>query len=222
MQPAIQHFAPLLMQRFGHIGNGLGSVLTTWQQFQTNPLDTIRQLMQQSGIQPHQLAGAYTGQQSDPGQGMEQAAPQYVTQQDMAAMLERRERETQQRFFAQQIDSEVKSFGNAANTDGSPKYPYFNDVKAVMAGLFSSGAAQTLDDAYDKAVYANPHVRQKLLVQQQAEADAKRRKTAQEAQGAAAPVTGAPGHRGPGKPSNETVEQTLMRNLEKAYSWARA
>lgn len=222
LQPAVQHFAPLLMQRFGNVGNGLGSVLTTWQQFQTNPLDTIRGLMQQSGIQPHQLAGGNADPQPGQGQGTGQSeTPQYLTRQDMAALLERREQETQQRFFAQQIDSEVASFGTAVATDGSPKYPYFNDVRPVMAGLFTSGAAKTLDDAYSQAVYANPAVRQKLMAQQQAQADAKRREAAVNARGASASIAGAPGGNRNGTPQKETIAQTLGRVVDDAYSGRR-
>lgn len=222
LQPAVQHFAPMLMQRFGNVGNGLGSVLTTWQQFQTNPLDTIRGLMQQSGIQPHQLAGGNADSQLGQGQGTGQSeTPQYLTRQDMAALLERREQETQQRFFAQQIDSEVASFGTAVATDGSPKYPYFNDVRPVMAGLFTSGAAKTLDDAYSQAVYANPAVRQKLMAQQQAQADAKRREAAVNARGASASIAGAPGGNRNGMPQKETIAQTLGRVVDDAYSGRR-
>lgn len=222
LQPAVQHFAPMLMQRFGNVGNGLGSVLTTWQQFQTNPLDTIRGLMQQSGIQPHQLAGGNADPQPGQGQGTGQSeTPQYLTRQDMAALLERREQETQQRFFAQQIDSEVASFGTAVATDGSPKYPYFNDVRPVMAGLFTSGAAKTLDDAYSQAVYANPAVRQKLMAQQQAQADAKRREAAVNARGASASIAGAPGGNRNGTPQKETIAQTLGRVVDDAYSGRR-
>lgn len=222
LQPAVQHFAPMLMQRFGNVGNGLGSVLTTWQQFQTNPLDTIRGLMQQSGIQPHQLAGGNADSQPGQGQGIGQSeTPQYLTRQDMAALLERREQETQQRFFAQQIDSEVASFGTAVATDGSPKYPYFNDVRPVMAGLFTSGAAKTLDDAYSQAVYANPAVRQKLMAQQQAQADAKRREAAVNARGASASIAGAPGGNRNGTPQKETIAQTLDRVVDDAYSGRR-
>ena len=44
-----------------------------------------------------------------------------------------------------------------------------------MAGLMSSGAAETLKDAYEQATYASPTIRQSLLADEQTKAEAKRK-----------------------------------------------
>jgi len=54
-----------------------------------------------------------------------------------------------------------------------------------MAGLLQAGLATDLNDAYEKAIYANPTVRAKVLAQQQEQAEAQRKAiAAQKAQAA--------------------------------------
>jgi len=53
--------------------------------------------------------------------------------------------------------------------------PHFESVRKVMAGLMQSGAAETMKDAYEKAIYADPTIRQSLAVEDQAKAEAKRK-----------------------------------------------
>lgn len=53
---------------------------------------------------------------------------------------------------AQQLQSHITAFASAQNADGTPKHPHFETVKASMGALLNSGAANTLDDAYQLAV----------------------------------------------------------------------
>lgn len=55
-----------------------------------------------------------------------------------------------------------------------PARPHFEAVRKVMAGLMTSGAAETMEDAYDMAVHANKSIRETL--------DADKRKADQEKQ----------------------------------------
>lgn len=50
---------------------------------------------------------------------------------------------------------------------------YFDEVANDMAALLQSGAAATLKEAYEKAIWVNPAVRQKELTRQQTESAAK-------------------------------------------------
>jgi hypothetical protein len=56
-----------------------------------------------------------------------------------------------QQFEQQQLQSQIQSFATASNPDGSPKYPHFDVVRGTMGQLMSSGQAQSLEDAYEKA-----------------------------------------------------------------------
>ena len=54
-----------------------------------------------------------------------------------------------------------------------PAHPYFNELVDDIAKFMSTGVAQTLAEAYEKAVYANPVTRQKELDRLTADAKSK-------------------------------------------------
>jgi len=56
-----------------------------------------------------------------------------------------------QQFQQQQLQSQIESFSSASNPDGSPKYPHFDVVRGAMGQLMANGAAQSLEEAYEKA-----------------------------------------------------------------------
>lgn len=56
-----------------------------------------------------------------------------------------------QQFEAQSLQTQIQAFQTATNPDGSPKYPYFEAVKATMGSLLQSRQAGSLEDAYQKA-----------------------------------------------------------------------
>jgi len=56
-----------------------------------------------------------------------------------------------QQLEQQQLQTQIQSFATASNPDGSPKYPHFDVVRGTMGQLMSSGQAQSLEDAYEKA-----------------------------------------------------------------------
>ena len=76
----------------------------------------------------------------------------------------------QQQTEAQRLNDEVQKFG--------VDKPYFEEVRPHMAALISSGAAADLQTAYDNAIWANPEVRAKVMAEQSAEAEAKRKEDA--------------------------------------------
>ena len=86
------------------------------------------------------------------------------------------QREWQER---QALDSEIAKFQQ------DPKHTHFEAVRSDMAALLQAGIAQNLEDAYERAIYANPAVRAQVLAEQQAAAEEKRRaEAAQKAQAA--------------------------------------
>lgn len=94
---------------------------------------------------------------------------QWIQSQNQA----REEQETQT------LNSEITRFASKAEN------VHFEEVRNDMAGLLQAGLASDLQDAYEKACYANPTVRAKVLAEQQAKADAERKaQAAQKAQAA--------------------------------------
>jgi hypothetical protein len=68
----------------------------------------------------------------------------------------------------QQLLNEINSF--------SLKAEYFEDVRPTMIQLLQSGVAQTLDDAYEKAIRLDPNLFEQMAKAQQAEVAAKQAK----------------------------------------------
>ncbi len=68
----------------------------------------------------------------------------------------------------QQLLNEINSF--------SLKAEYFEDVRPTMIQLLQSGVAQTLDDAYEKAIRLDPNLFEQMNKAQQAEVAAKQAK----------------------------------------------
>lgn len=63
----------------------------------------------------------------------------------------------------------VSGLMQAVDEEGKAKFPYIDMVKAQMAGLLQCGASCDLEDAYHKAVWLHPQVRE-TLIKQRAEA----------------------------------------------------
>lgn len=73
----------------------------------------------------------------------------------------------QQQEAAEQavLANEIDSFAQKAE--------FFEEARPEMIKLLQSGVAETLEDAYDRAVYGNRELREKVLSAQQAEQNAK-------------------------------------------------
>ena len=60
---------------------------------------------------------------------------------------------------------EYDNFVGAGDENGNSKHPFFEEVRHDMAELMKKGAADSLEEAYDKAVWLNEDVREKLISQ---------------------------------------------------------
>lgn len=82
---------------------------------------------------------------------------------------------SQQLLSVQQ--AEVTKFAEEKDPQGKPLRPYFDDVAKDVAGMIrlarANGEQLTLQEAYDRAVHANPLTRQKLAASNDAERRAK-------------------------------------------------
>lgn len=80
----------------------------------------------------------------------------------------------------QTIESEVEAFSK------DPANIYFEDVIADVTRLMQSGVVSTLKEAYDKAIWTNPTVREKEIARIQADAEKRRETERKEAEAKAA------------------------------------
>ena len=133
----------------------------------------------------HQLR---VGSPSQKAQYFQHLAKQYGV--DLGGMSQQQESETQydprltamqdelhslkqviQSGNQQQLDAERQKIQNDVNSFASdPKHMYFDEVSNEIVALLKNGA--TLEDAYEKAVWANPVTRQKEMSRVQTEQQA--------------------------------------------------
>jgi len=109
-------------------------------------------------------------------------------QMEQQLQQERMMRETYQRSQAdhenQAVISEIEAFAQAQG------HEHFEAVKQDMAQMLQSGMAQSLQDAYDKAVWMRPDIRQSLVQRTDAKQAAEQQRQAR-AKSAAGGVKGA-------------------------------
>jgi hypothetical protein len=121
-------------------------------------MQMFAQLARDYGVDLRVLAG--NGQQQAP-----QMDPtiQYLAQNLNGLQQQWQQFQTQQQAAEQQsIQETIQGF--SADVD---KHPHFEAVRETMAGLLQSGMAQNLQEAYDRAVWMAPEVREKVLAAQQ-------------------------------------------------------
>ena len=138
-------------------------------------------------------------------------------QQEVEALkrqLQQRDEQAQQasdaatRAQRDEVAGEVEKFRTALDDTGKLRNPYFDQVRDDMSALIANGRANGLQDAYDKATWANPEVRAKLIAaQRKAEREAAAKKAADAKKAAAANVE----TQGtlPGKAPTGTMEDTI-------------
>lgn len=164
----------------------------------------VRQMCQQFNIQLEQV----------------QAAPDIDTrQQSMYTRAQQLEQENQL-LQAQIQEIPLKSQIEAFAAD--PAHEYYEAVRPVMAALLQSGQAQTLQEAYDQAIWARPDIRSTLTAQQIATGQEKRvaeaKAKADAARRASGSVIGSPGRGTSADPQagNRTLRQELEANFASA------
>lgn len=140
-----------------------------------------------------------------------QLQQQFTALQETIAQREAREKQEREEA-AQREQEEVTTQTRQWAVDKE----HYESVKLVMAGLLESGQAKDLDDAYNKATWAVPEVRTKLIAQQQ---EAERKLAAEKAAAAkkAASTNVKPRGTPPAKPNTKvgTMEDTLRAAYRK-------
>ena len=90
--------------------------------------------------------------------------------------------DTLERYAAEQhelrliaaMEADLEQRARAVDAAGAPRFPHFETVRPTLAALMRGGAAGTFEDAYERAVWADPHLRQKALEAHDAETAARR------------------------------------------------
>lgn len=189
------------------------------------------------GMRPRPVQQQQDGEQPAPvqnGDGQYHQLPPELTQQ-LAALQQRLDAQDRERADStrraqmgaeQRVMSEIETFKSAQDDKGQLLHPHFDDLEDDMTQLAGAAIAArkpvpSLQDLYEKAVWANPSTRKAQLA---ADQKAQQARTADEARAKAAAarragssVTGAPGS-GQAPAAKSKAEQTLREQLETNYA----
>lgn len=97
------------------------------------------------------------------------------------------QKQLQEKMEADRILAEVEAFAS------NPAHVYYQQVKPVMAGLLSSGAAKDMKEAYDMACHADTQIRSTIEAQKAQEIEAQKKAELAAKRKAAASVSGSSG-----------------------------
>ena len=113
-------------------------------------------------------------------------------------------------FKQQQEEAKLKSVIEAFASD--PKHPHYEKVRPVMASLLTSGVAENMDDAYERACYADPEIRSSLAKEADAKRVAEKKAKADAARNAASSIKGSAAINGAG--TIQTPKRSLREELQ--------
>lgn len=161
--------AQILQATYGSVEAGLQALFQLSDHAAQDPAGFVRRLAQARGID---LAALASGEQ-------QQALPPESTSvqqrmQHLESLLQQQQQSQQQAVLAS-LNSDLARFAEEHDKPGymndwieGPAGPVPGPFRQRMASLLESGAAATLQDAYEMAVWTNPTLRQARLAQQQA------------------------------------------------------
>ena len=129
---------------------------------QTQPVEALRWLAQTAGVDLSQLGGSAANEE-DPDEWVDPQVKQLqqrLNQQEsyMASLQEQQARERETGFLQQ-----IQGFQHQKSADGELSHPHMEAVMPQMTGLLQSRQATSLQDAYDKAIWMVPEIREKVL-----------------------------------------------------------
>lgn len=194
-------------------GTSLPQAVQKWiaaeQQLATDFVSGIHSLCQHFNINPAALGSVLSGQ----GNGRQQPQAHDPVLAEMAALKNRLAQ------FEQQQQEQVYSGINAeiAAFSAKPENKYFENVKPTMKRLLEAEEASSLQDAYDKACWANPEIRALLISEQVTKQQAEAQRKASEARrasGSLSPGAAIPGA-GNASPA-KTLRAELLNNWDSA------
>lgn len=156
---------------------------------------SIAAVMQQFKVNPQALLSILQGGNVQSGN---QAAPQLDPRlETLTQRLDRLETERQSEVQQRQLQDEHSLKSQIEEFSTKPGHEHFDQVRTHMGVLLENGIATDLEDAYNRAVYADPEIRSTLIAANQ-QAEAGQRLSEQKARTEAARRAGGSVSGGPG------------------------
>lgn len=202
-------------------------------------VDVIRGIIQGYKLNPQDIISALSpSQRQQPAAGTPPIQPQAAFQlpPEIAAKLQKID-QFESRFAADdkarvnaeiaKVSQSIEDFKSEKDGSGNALHPHFDELEQDMAVLAQvmkvQGKTPALSDLYEKAVYANPSTREKVLAAVK-QADEKRvkdeaRAKAEKARKASSSVTGGPSN-GSGQPLTNGRDNSVSLRDQIAQSYS--
>jgi hypothetical protein len=201
----IEQFTPTFQRNGLQPHEGIARMMAVEQMLESNPRAAIAEIAKAYGVdlsgQTQQTASSESAENAELKARLAKVESHLTAQQ--------RERiNSEQAVLAREIADFAKD----------EKHPHFETVRNVMAGLMHSGAAETMQDAYDQAVFANPTIRQSILADQQKASEDKRKTDEAERVKNAKKAAGVNVKSSPGSaPAGKTLDDDLRAIANRVY-----
>lgn len=150
----VEHYRETFQRNGVAPADGIARMLSVEAMLERDPEGAIHEIARAYGVNLSGSQPAEPGQESGEVRALKaeiQALKRTVG--ETVSKVTARERSEQEREQTE-LASTIEKF--------SKDKPHFEAVRTVMAGLMTSGAAETLEDAYDMAVHANKSIRESL------------------------------------------------------------
>jgi len=177
-----------LQMAYGDETRGLQQILATVEYSNKNPKEFLTWYAQTRGINLAELVAPQQQEATYVDPALQQVTSQLTGLQQQVVQTQQYLQQQQQQQLYNRATSEYQAFMSDVE-----KHPYANDVYDQMMELVSKKLANSLEDAYDKAVYLNPQVRAKMISAQQQNMLQSQAQNAANKRQAAVSVAGAPG-----------------------------
>lgn len=188
LKEVISPYMPIIQAEGGTPTTAIQSLLNTAYILRTAPIAQKTALF-------HQLAQQYGVDLTQNNTSTVQPNNLLMQTQQQLVDLQKQIQQQPEIFRQQQENLAVKSQIDAFAAD--PKNPHYEKLKPVMASLLQSGVAKDLQDAYDKASWADPDIRSAMEAEKLKTAETQRiadiKAKADSARKKAVSVRGSPG-----------------------------
>ena len=175
-----------------------------------NRLIDADRMLQQSPVQAIQFLAQQAGVDLDTLEAGEQqyADPQIAALQDRVDLLTNHltnQEQNEQQNQTYELNAQIEGFAARKDSDGNLLYPHFDNVRQAMGGLIQTGQAQSMVDAYNKAVRLDDGLYKETLVAERKKAESQEESRRKEAVQKAKKVQSSKGSR-PTKGSTQSTD----------------
>ena len=180
----------------------VGRLIQADKMLQQDPTRAIQYLAQQAGINLDTLEA---GEQ-------QYADPQITALQERVNLLTNHlteQERVQSEAQTNELYSHIDEFRARKDSDGNQLYPHFDKVRQAMGGLIQTGQAQSMVDAYNKAVRLDDSLYKETLVAERKKAESQEDSRRKEAVQKAKKVQSPKGSR----PSGGTTQSNNLDDL---------